>query len=67
MTLRVQQDIIRLDIPVDDALFVNVFQCTSQLCNPESNGLFGESLSRNVESQVPAIHQVYHQVPLQTI
>ena len=63
MALRVQQHIIRLDVPVDDALPVDISQGTAQLGNPKPHRFLGEGLSRDMESQVAAGHQVDDDVP----
>ena len=50
MAIRIKKDIVGLDISMDDILAVHISQSTSELCNPESNSLFGKGLSRNMES-----------------
>lgn len=62
VSFRVQQDIVRLDITMDDALRVDVFQCAAQLCNPKSDGFFCETFSRDMEPQVTTIHQIHDNV-----
>lgn len=46
----IEQHIIGLDISMDDILAVDVAQSTAKFCNPESDCLFRERLSRDVES-----------------
>lgn len=65
VTLRIQQDVIRLNIPVYDALGVDISQSTTQLRDPESHGLFCEAFSRDVEPQITTVHQVHHNVTFQ--
>ena len=50
MPVSIQQHIIRLDVPVYDVLSVYISYCATELGNPESDRLFGEGLSRYVES-----------------
>lgn len=59
----VEKDVVGLDVAVNNVLAVDVAEGTAQLCNPESNGLFCEGLSGDVESKVAAAHEVDHEVP----
>lgn len=56
VTIGIQENVVGFDISVDDVLLVNIPQSTAQLCNPESDSLFGEGLSGDVESQIAAAH-----------
>lgn len=49
MSLRVQQDVIWLDVAMNDALGVDISERAAQLCNPEPNGIFRETFSRDME------------------
>jgi len=62
MSIGIQEDIVGLDISVDDILGMHVSQGTSQFSNPESDRLFGECLSRDVESQITARHQIDYKI-----
>ena len=64
MALGIQQNIVRLDITMDDALAVDVAQRAAQLGDPEANGLFGEGLAGDVEAQVAAAHEIDDQIPI---
>jgi hypothetical protein len=46
----VQQHVVRLYIAMDDALAMDISESTTELSNPEPYSVFGERLSRNVES-----------------
>jgi hypothetical protein len=63
MALRIQKNIVRLDISVYNTLLMYVSQRTSQFSDPEADSFFGEGLSLNMESEVAAVHQVHHNVP----
>lgn len=58
MALRVQQHVVGLDIPMHDALLVDVADCAAELGDPEAHCLLGKGLSRNVEAQVAAVHEI---------
>ena len=62
MTVRVQQHIVRLDIPVHNALLMDVAHGASKLSHPKSHCLLCECLPRNVESQVTAVHEIDYDV-----
>lgn len=62
MAVRVQQHIVGLDVPVDNALLVDVAHGTPELGHPETHGLFCKCLSRNVESQIAAVHEIDYDV-----
>jgi hypothetical protein len=59
----IQQNVVRLDVPVYDVLPVYVSYRATQFSNPEPDSLFRKRLSRYVESKVAAAHQVHYQVP----
>jgi hypothetical protein len=56
MAIRIKEYVVGLDVSVDDILTMDISQCTAEFCNPETYGLFGEGLSRNVKSQIAASH-----------
>lgn len=56
VSLGIQQDVIRLDVAVHNALPVDVAQSTAELRDPEADGVLGEGLARDVEAQIAAIH-----------
>ena len=58
----IQQHVVRLHVTVDDALRVDIAQSASQLRDPEPHSLFCKCLSRDVEPQVAAGHQVDNEV-----
>ena len=58
MAIRVEENIVRLDVAMDNALLVNVADGAAELGYPEAHRLFGEGLSRDVETQVATVHQV---------
>jgi len=62
MTFRIQQHIIGLDITMDDALGVDVFQGTAEFRGPESHCVLGETFAGNVESKIATIHEVDNDV-----
>ena len=62
MSLRVQQNVIRFDVTMDDALRVNISERTAQLCNPESNGILCKAFSRDMEPQITTVHQIHYNV-----
>lgn len=62
MAVGVEQHVVRLDVSVHDALLVDVAHGASQLGHPEPHGLLGEGLSRDVEAQVAAVHEVDYDV-----
>jgi hypothetical protein len=63
MAVRVQQHIVRLDVTVYNALLMDIPHGASQLSYPKPHRLLCERLPGYVESEVAAIHQVYHDVP----
>lgn len=58
VAVRVEQDVVRLDVPVDDALLVDVAHGAAELGHPEAHGLFCKGLAGDVEAQVAAVHEV---------
>ena len=62
VSVRVQQHVVRLNVPMHDALLVNVAHRTPKLGHPETHCLLRESFSRDVESQVAAIHEIDYNV-----
>lgn len=63
VALGVEQDVVRLHIPMYNTLLVDIPQGTGQFSHPEPYGFFRECLSRDMESQITTVHQVYHDVP----
>lgn len=45
MAIGIEEYIIGLDIPVDNALSVNISQCTAQLSDPEPDGILCKCFS----------------------
>ena len=64
MAVRVEENIIGLDVSVNDALLVNIPQSTTELGNPKANSLFRKCLSGDVESEIAAAHEIDHEVPV---
>ena len=62
MPLRVQQNVIRFDVAMNDALRMDIFERAAQLCNPESNSILRKAFPRDMEPQVTTIHQIHHNV-----
>ena len=58
----VKQDVVRLHVAMDDAMVVNVAQGTTELSHPEADGLLCKGLSRSVEPQVAAVHEINDEV-----
>lgn len=56
MALRIQQDVIRLYVPVHDPLLVYISDGAPQLSYPKPDGLLGEGLTRDVEAEIAAVH-----------
>jgi hypothetical protein len=63
VALGIQQDVIRLDISMDDALLVDIPQGATQLRDPEPHSVFRKTLPRDMKSQVSTVHQVDHEIP----
>lgn len=63
MAVRIEQYVVRLDVPVHNALLVDVAHGASKLGHPETHCLLCECLSRDVESQVATVHEVDDNVP----
>ena len=62
MTFRIQQDVIRLHISVNDTLRVDISQCATHLYDPKPDSLLCKAFSRNMEAQVSTIHQIHHDI-----
>ena len=58
VAVRVKQDVVRLDVPVYDALTVYVADGAAELCYPEAHGVLCKCLARDVEAEVTAVHQI---------
>lgn len=58
----IQENVIRLDIAMNDTLRVNIPQGATHLSNPEPDGLLRKTFSRDMESQVTAVHQIDHDI-----
>lgn len=63
MAIGIEEDVVWLHITMYDALAVYISQSTAQLGYPEPDGVFCESLSRNVEPQIATAHEVDNKVP----
>lgn len=61
----IQENVIRLDIAMNDTLRVNIPQGATHLSNPELDGLLRKTFSRDMESQVTAVHQINHDIASQ--
>jgi hypothetical protein len=58
MAFRVEQHVVGLDVSVHNALLVYVTHRAAELGYPETDRLFCKRLSRDVEAEVAARHQV---------
>ena len=56
--VRVEQDVVGLDVAVDDALLVAVADGAAQLGHPEADGVLCKGFAGDVEAQVAAVHEV---------
>lgn len=56
MSLRIEQNIIRLDIAMDDALAVDVIEGASKFGNPEPDAVLCEAFSRDMKTKVSTSH-----------
>ena len=63
MAIGIQKHVVGLDVSVDNVLSVDVAQGTAELCDPKPYGRFGKRLSRDMETQITAAHEVNNQVP----
>ncbi len=62
VAVRVEQDVVRFDISVHDALLVDVAHGAPKLGHPEPYCLFCKSLARDVESQITAVHEIDYDI-----
>jgi hypothetical protein len=62
VALGVEQHVVGLDVPVHDALLVDVPHGAAKLCYPEAHRLFSEGLAGDVEPKIAAIHQIDYDV-----
>src|SRR5690606_37945013 len=60
--IRIQENIVWLNVPVDNALAVYIFERTCEFCDPEFDCFFRKGFPRNVETEITAVHQVNHEV-----
>lgn len=58
MAVRVEQDVVGFDVAVYNVLLVDITKGTTQLRDPEADGIFAEGFARYVEAQVAARHEV---------
>jgi hypothetical protein len=65
MTFRVEQNIVRFHISMDNALRVYVPQSATELRQPEPDCLFCESFSRYMKPEVASCHQVLDYVSVE--
>ena len=56
VSLRIEQNIIRLDIAMDDALAVDVIEGASKFGNPEPDAVLCEAFSRDMKTKVSTSH-----------
>lgn len=56
MALGIQEHVVWLDVPVHNALLVDVAHGAAQLGDPKAHCLFGKCLPRDVEAQIAAVH-----------
>lgn len=56
MSLRIQQYVVWLHIPMYDPLLVDIPQRAAQLCDPELDCVLSKRLARNVKSQIASAH-----------
>ena len=62
VAFRIQQDIIRFEIPMNDTLGMDILQGTAKLSHPKAYCFLSEALSGNVESKVTTVHEIDHNV-----
>lgn len=62
VTLGIKQHVIRLHVPMDDALRMDIFQSATQFGKPKTNGFFREAFAGNMESEITAIHEIHHNI-----
>ena len=58
MSIGIEEHVIWLHVSVDNTLSVYVPQGTTQLGDPESDSFFGECLSRDMEEEIAATHEI---------
>jgi hypothetical protein len=63
VALGVKKHVVGLDVPVHNALPVDVADRAAKLGYPEAHCFFCERLPRDVEAKIAAIHQIHHNVP----
>lgn len=62
VSLRIEKNIVGFEITMNDALRVNISQCTAKFRHPKPYGFFGEAFSRDMETQITAIHKIDNEV-----
>ena len=63
MATLVQQHVVRLDVAVHDALLVDVSKGATELGHPEPYRFLGEGFARDMEAEVPTVHEIHDDVP----
>lgn len=58
VAIGIEQHVIGLDIPVYNALCVDVSDSAAKLCYPEAYGILCESFPGDVETEVAAVHEI---------
>ena len=62
MSTLVQKDIIRLDVSMNDSLLVTIPEGASQFGDPETHGILGERLARDVKSKIASVHEIHNDI-----
>jgi hypothetical protein len=62
VTLRIEKNIVGFEITMNDALRVDISQCAAEFCHPKPYSFFGKAFSRDVETQITAIHKIDNDV-----
>lgn len=63
VSIGIEKHVVWFDITMYDALTMYISQRTAELGDPESDCVFGECLSGDVEPQVATTHEVDDEIP----
>jgi hypothetical protein len=63
VAIRIEEYVVGLHVSMDDILTMDISQCTTEFCNPETDCFFCKGLSRNMKSQIAASHQIDNEIP----